>query len=96
MFYGANFGVGAYIYKAVIPVTLGNIVGGAVFLGCTFWFLYGRDDTVDARTDQEQSGQKREARAGIPGNSGTLNAALSWHNILNWNGRRHGDASERV
>jgi hypothetical protein len=96
MFYGANFGVGAYIYKSVIPVTLGNIIGGAVFLGCAFWFLYGRDDTVDARSGQAHSGQKREAPTGIPGNSGVLNAVLSRLSILNWNGRRHGDASERV
>ncbi len=28
----------------LLPVTLGNIVGGAVFVGLIYWFLYGRED----------------------------------------------------
>lgn len=41
MFYGTNFGVGKFIYQSVIPVTLGDIVGGAVLDGVFIWFLYG-------------------------------------------------------
>ncbi|CAF3473260.1 unnamed protein product [Fusarium graminearum] len=33
MFYGTNFGVGKLIYMSIIPVMLGNIVGGAVMTG---------------------------------------------------------------
>ncbi|PID34852.1 MAG: formate transporter FocA [candidate division SR1 bacterium] len=27
----------------LLPVTLGNIVGGAIFVGLLYWFLYGRE-----------------------------------------------------
>ncbi|PTB42452.1 uncharacterized protein TrAFT101_008455 [Trichoderma asperellum] len=42
MFYGTNFGVGKFIYQSVIPVTLGDIVGGAVLDGFFIWLLYGK------------------------------------------------------
>jgi len=42
-FYGTNFSTGKFIYQSVIPVTLGNIVGGAILVGLPFWWLYGRN-----------------------------------------------------
>lgn len=42
MFYGTNFGVGKFIYISVIPVTLGNAVGGVILDGFIIWFIYGR------------------------------------------------------
>lgn len=59
MFYGTNFGVGKFIYQCVIPVTLGNIVGGALFTGVFLWFLYGRDTTLAVETGQPLSGEKK-------------------------------------
>ncbi|KIV78497.1 hypothetical protein PV11_10207 [Exophiala sideris] len=59
MFYGTNFGVGKFIYKSVIPVTLGNIVGGSLFTGAFLWFLYGRDTTLAVKTGQPLSGEKK-------------------------------------
>ncbi|KAK5400003.1 hypothetical protein LTR06_011330 [Exophiala xenobiotica] len=44
MFYGTDFGVGKFIYQCIIPVTLGNMVGGAGLNGVIIWFLYGRDE----------------------------------------------------
>lgn len=37
---GAPFGVGYYIWKSLIPTTLGNIVGGGLFVGAMYWYLY--------------------------------------------------------
>ena len=59
MFYGADFSVGEFIYKSIIPVTLGNIVGGAGFAGLSFWYLYGRNDALDAGTGQPVNVEKR-------------------------------------
>ncbi|WP_407423465.1 formate/nitrite transporter family protein [Methanobrevibacter sp.] len=44
MFLGAE-GVnwGSMIINNLIPVTLGNIVGGAVFVACIYWFTYLKD-----------------------------------------------------
>jgi formate/nitrite transporter len=35
---GLNWG--ACFTKNLIPVTLGNIVGGAVCVGCVYWYIY--------------------------------------------------------
>jgi len=43
MFNGANVNVGQLLFTNLLPVTLGNIVGGAGFVGCIYWWLYGRD-----------------------------------------------------
>ncbi|KAE9366506.1 hypothetical protein N431DRAFT_350351 [Stipitochalara longipes BDJ] len=37
---GAPFGVGYYIWKSLIPTTLGNMVGGGLFVGAVYWYLY--------------------------------------------------------
>lgn len=42
MFYGTNFGVGKFIHQSVIPVTLGNVVGGPGLNGILLWLIYGR------------------------------------------------------
>ncbi|KAI8686526.1 hypothetical protein NCS55_00329000 [Fusarium keratoplasticum] len=54
MFYGTNFGVGKFIYQSVIPVTLGNIIGGAGLNGILLWIIYGR-----RRILAENGGTKR-------------------------------------
>ena len=41
IFYGhPDFGVGMYIWKSMIPTTLGNILGGGFFVGTLYWYLY--------------------------------------------------------
>jgi len=43
IFNGADVTWGQFVVNNLIPVTLGNIVGGAGFVGGIYWFLYGRD-----------------------------------------------------
>ncbi|EWG35853.1 hypothetical protein FVEG_14575 [Fusarium verticillioides 7600] len=71
MFYGANFGVGKFIYQSTIPVTLGNIVGGAVMKGAFLWFLYGRDDTLATQTGQLLSGERESRERHVAYSSGS-------------------------
>lgn len=40
IFSGAPFGVGYYIWKSMIPTALGNMVGGGLFVGAAYWYLY--------------------------------------------------------
>jgi formate/nitrite transporter len=40
MIFGADLSIGKYISCVMIPVTLGNIIGGSVFVGFTYWYLY--------------------------------------------------------
>ncbi|BFZ65148.1 hypothetical protein YB2330_006311, partial [Saitoella coloradoensis] len=37
---GQPFSVGKYIWKSVVPVTIGNLVGGCLFVGVPVWYLY--------------------------------------------------------
>lgn len=39
---GADITWGMFIVNNLIPATLGNIVGGAVFVGCFYWYVYLR------------------------------------------------------
>jgi hypothetical protein len=64
MFHGTSFGVGEFIYKSIIPVTIGNIVGAAVFMAIPFWVLYCRDDTmIEGSTlpDDEEKNMNRDS-----------------------------------
>jgi formate transporter len=34
--------LGNMLFQNFLPVTLGNVVGGAVFVGLLYWVLYGK------------------------------------------------------
>lgn len=40
MYLGTDFGVGYYIWHSMLPVCLGNIVGGGLFVGVAHWYLF--------------------------------------------------------
>lgn len=37
---GAPIGVGTCLWSNLLPATLGNILGGALFVGCLHWYLH--------------------------------------------------------
>jgi len=41
---GADITWGEFIIKNLIPATLGNIIGGAVFVGYAYWFTYMKNN----------------------------------------------------
>ncbi|NMA25570.1 MAG: formate/nitrite transporter family protein [Clostridiales bacterium] len=44
---------GSFFVKNLLPVTLGNIVGGSVLVGLGYWFIYARDE-MKAKADCKQ------------------------------------------
>ncbi|KAF9775975.1 hypothetical protein IL306_005883 [Fusarium sp. DS 682] len=38
--------VGLYIWKGMIPATIGNIIGGGMFVGVYYWYMYLNDGPV--------------------------------------------------
>lgn len=40
IFYGADITWGQFIINNLIPVTIGNIIGGGLFVGTAYWYLY--------------------------------------------------------
>ena len=43
-----NLNWGRYFYKNLIPVTLGNICGGAILVGLGYWYIYLTPDSCGA------------------------------------------------
>lgn len=44
MYSGADISWSAFILKNLIPATVGNVVGGAGFVGCVYWYLFLKED----------------------------------------------------
>lgn len=42
MLYGADVSVYQFITDNLIPVTIGNIIGGGLFVGAVYWYLYDK------------------------------------------------------
>ena len=42
-----------FLTQNMIPVTLGNIFGGAIFLGCIYFFLYGNESKADNKSSSD-------------------------------------------
>ncbi len=45
IFEGADISWGTFIIKNLIPATIGNIVGGAFFVGTLYWYAYGEKES---------------------------------------------------
>jgi formate/nitrite transporter FocA (FNT family) len=39
----SNLDLSGFLLNNLLPVTLGNIVGGSVFVGIVYWFIYVRE-----------------------------------------------------
>lgn len=46
-----DISVGYYIWKSMIPSVLGNIVGGGLFVGVLYWYLYLAGNDVEIHFD---------------------------------------------
>lgn len=42
IFYGADVEWSDFLIRNLVPATLGNIVGGAILVGCTYSYIYGQ------------------------------------------------------
>ena len=40
MMFGADISIAHLLFKALLPATLGNIVGGGIFIGAVYWFVF--------------------------------------------------------
>ncbi|MCQ2550877.1 MAG: formate/nitrite transporter family protein [Clostridia bacterium] len=43
IFAGADVTWGQYLLGNLLPVTIGNIIGGAILVGMAYWYCYGKD-----------------------------------------------------
>ncbi|KID91421.1 Formate/nitrite transporter [Metarhizium guizhouense ARSEF 977] len=57
MFLGApNITVGLYIWKGIVPTLLGNVLGGGLFCGMYYWYMYALD-TADLIRQRGETGK---------------------------------------
>ncbi|KAH9862781.1 hypothetical protein J1614_010874 [Plenodomus biglobosus] len=53
MYGGTQFGVGKFIWASCVPVTIGNIIGGAFFGAFGMWMVYGRHEQSVEELEKE-------------------------------------------
>ncbi|KAL2827811.1 Formate/nitrite transporter [Aspergillus cavernicola] len=56
--------VGLYIWKGIIPTLLGNIVGGGLFVGTYYWYMYLLDTNSMTLTGLRKGGKTEEGTEG--------------------------------
>jgi formate transporter len=61
----SNLNWGNFFVKNLLPVTLGNIIGGAVLVGAVYWFVYLRTRTA-AQPAGERPDGARPVESGAP------------------------------
>lgn len=47
----SDISIGYYIWKSMIPALIGNIVGGGLFVGVAYWYLYLLGETTPVMID---------------------------------------------
>ncbi|KAK0120466.1 hypothetical protein ONS96_010680 [Cadophora gregata f. sp. sojae] len=53
--------IGYYIWKSMLPALLGNIIGGGLFCGAVYWYLFLEGEEVEIHFDQIGEGRKESA-----------------------------------
>jgi len=56
LFIGIDSSWGKFLYKNLLPVTLGNILGGGVFVGGIMWYLYSYSTRPKHNENLDDSG----------------------------------------
>lgn len=41
---GADILWGDFLVKNLLPATIGNLIGGCIFVGCAYWYVYLKDE----------------------------------------------------
>ena len=49
-FLGGDISWAAFVFKNLVPVTLGNLAGGAGMVGLVYWIIYRRPESISADT----------------------------------------------
>jgi formate/nitrite transporter FocA (FNT family) len=52
-----NQGIVNFLWGNLVPVTLGNIVGGAIFVSLLYWWVYMRTPLVTVKVDAAKATQ---------------------------------------
>jgi hypothetical protein len=65
MMLGADISITRLLFQALLPATLGNLVGGGLLIGAVYWYVFDSMDTVIHFRERIHYGRKRPAAAMI-------------------------------
>jgi hypothetical protein len=78
MMMGADISITRLFFQALLPATLGNLVGGGLLIGAVYWYVFDSMDTIIHFRERIQYGRKRPA---IGSKSPAFTPATSLHDI---------------
>jgi hypothetical protein len=61
MMMGADISITRLFFQALLPATLGNLVGGGLLIGAVYWYVFDSMDTIIHFRERIQYGRKRSA-----------------------------------
>jgi formate/nitrite transporter FocA (FNT family) len=61
MMLGADISITRLFFQALLPATLGNLVGGGLMIGAVYWYVFDSMDTIIHFREKNQYGRKRAA-----------------------------------
>ena len=64
MMLGADISITRLLFHALLPATLGNLVGGGLLIGAVYWYVFDSMDTVIHFRERIHYGLKRPAIIG--------------------------------
>jgi formate transporter len=64
----ANITLGNFFVRNLLPVTIGNIIGGAVMVGLAYWFAYLRPKSSSVPTTPATGGEGESVRVRVRNN----------------------------
>jgi hypothetical protein len=61
MMMGADISFTRLFFQALLPATLGNLVGGGLLIGAVYWYVFDSMDTIIHFRERIQYGRRRPA-----------------------------------
>jgi hypothetical protein len=99
MMLGADISITRLLFQALLPATLGNLVGGGLLIGAVYWYVFDSMDTIIHFRERIHYDRKRPSTDGSSENPAFTPAATSLHAIDLDNGqscsRRYPDIYRR-
>jgi hypothetical protein len=61
MMLGADISISHLLFQALLPATLGNLVGGGLLIGAVYWYVFDSMDTIIHFRERIHYGKRKPA-----------------------------------
>jgi hypothetical protein len=80
MMLGADISISHLLFRALLPATLGNLVGGGLLIGAVYWYVFDSMDTIIQFRERIHYGRKRSTVGGDASPTFTSSNAIDLDN----------------